>query len=99
MMEEKNHIEKQTSYWFKRKRFGWGYVPVTWQGWMLIAAYVLVITLAATAFLDGTPGESAFFILIFILATAGLFQISFRKGPWPRWRWGKKPDDNPDEDF
>ncbi len=26
--------------WFKRKRYGWGWTPATWQGWLIIAFYV-----------------------------------------------------------
>jgi len=33
------------------------------------------------------------------IATVGLIQITLRKGPRPRWRWGRKPEDNSAEDF
>ena len=36
--------------WFGRKTFGWGLRPVSWQGWMLTAFYVLLIFLIAHAF-------------------------------------------------
>jgi hypothetical protein len=36
--------------WFGPKRFGWGYRPQTWQGWLLIAILTaLVITAASLA--------------------------------------------------
>src|SRR3989344_3809139 len=27
-------------YWFKRKLYGWGWVPVRWQGWLFLAAWI-----------------------------------------------------------
>ena len=29
--------------WFGRKRFGWGWSPCSWEGWLLTALVVLVI--------------------------------------------------------
>lgn len=31
------------TYWFGRKRFGIGFGPVAWQGWVLILAYVVAM--------------------------------------------------------
>jgi hypothetical protein len=31
--------------WFRPKTFGWGLVPVTWQGWAYTAAWMLAIAL------------------------------------------------------
>jgi hypothetical protein len=45
------------------------------------------------------PTETGFYLLFVAIATIGLIQIALRKGPPPRWRWGKKPDDNPNEDL
>lgn len=42
-------------------------------------------------------------IILFLMIAAGailmLVGISIIKGPSPRFRWGKKPTDNPDEDL
>lgn len=90
-------------YWFKRRRYGWGWIPVTWQGWLTVGIWLLLVIGGATAILDVPEAqqarESAFFLLFIVVATAGLIRISYAKGPKPRWRWGKKPDDNPEEDF
>lgn len=95
--------KREKTYWFKRRRYGWGWVPVTWQGWALIAGYLVVVIALAPAFLDAPEPdrarEAGFYFLFLALATAGLVKISFAKGPRPRWRWGATPDDNPDEDF
>lgn len=92
-----------THYWFKRRRYGWGFMPVTWQGWAVILGYVLIVAALIPAFLDAPEAvaakEAGFFVIFFTAATAGMLMISFSKGPRPRWRWGRKPGDNPDEDF
>jgi len=46
-----------------------------------------------------TTPELVRFFVITVLAIATLIIISAWGGPKPRWRWGKKPTDNPDEDF
>lgn len=93
----------KSSYWFKRKRYGWGFTPATWQGWAVVAGYVIVVIALVPAFLDAPEAvaakEAGFFVMLVTAATACLLLISFSKGPRPRWRWGRKPGDNPDEDF
>ena len=92
-----------THYWFKRRRYGWGFMPVTWQGWAVILGYVLIVAALIPAFLDAPEAvaakEAGFFVILFTAATAGMLMISFSKGPRPHWRWGRKPGDNPDEDY
>lgn len=69
----------------------------------MLAAFV-VILLAASLQLPAKPdqpstGQMVRFIVTVALAIFALVAISYAKGPQPRWRWGKKPTDNPDEDF
>ena len=35
--------DNPNGYWFKRKLYGWGWTPATWQGWFAIGVYVLLI--------------------------------------------------------
>lgn len=92
-----------SSYWFKRRRYGYGWIPVTWQGWLVVGVYLVVVVAGGLAFLDAPesvqPKEIGFYLLFVAIATIGLIQIALRKGPRPRWRWGGKPGDNPAEDF
>ena len=60
--------------WFGPKRYGWGFTPISWQGWVLTGAYVvavfvLAITLAA-------PQPWIFWTLL-VLATVAFFLIAF----------------------
>ena len=29
--------------WFRPKRYGWGYSPQTWQGWVIVVAAVAAL--------------------------------------------------------
>jgi hypothetical protein len=48
----------KSSYWFKRKRYGWGFTPATWQGWAVVLGYLIVVIALVPAFLDA-PDEVA----------------------------------------
>lgn len=73
------------TYWFVRKTYGWGWSPATWQGWMVIAIFTLLMVINAVR-LQLYPvwfaGESIVLALILVL-------ISYLTGESPRWQWGK----------
>jgi uncharacterized membrane protein YhaH (DUF805 family) len=73
-------------YWFPAKRYGWGWgPPITWQGWVVLVAWMAAI-LAATRFLmPRHPGILAGLLLAMI---AILLLICYAKGEPPAWRWG-----------
>jgi hypothetical protein len=74
--------------WFAPKRYGYGTgLPVSWQGWAILAGYVLLI--AAAGFL--IPYSRVAFIGIVAAATAAFILVCAQKtrGGW-RWRWGGK---------
>ena len=80
-------IEKR--YWFRAKRYGWGWgLPGTWQGWVVMLAYFVLLPLGAVFF----PPErrlAGFLAYVFTLS-ALLLAVAWRKGEPPRWRWGGK---------
>ncbi|CAN5821964.1 hypothetical protein BH23ACT12_BH23ACT12_02360 [soil metagenome] len=96
-------MDTPTKYWFKRWRYGWGFTPVTWQGWVTVVGYIAVVIALIPAFLDApeqvAAKEAGFYVIFVTVATAGLLLVSLGKGPKPKWRWGGKPGDNPDEDY
>ena len=77
-------------YWFKAKLYGWGWVPVKWQGWCVILAYVfLVVLFALTIDKDSPSREIMFtFVLPAVLLTDTLIRICYNKGEKPHWQWG-----------
>lgn len=36
--------QEDKKLWFGNKRYGYGWVPNTWQGWMLVGIYGIVAT-------------------------------------------------------
>ncbi|PIR75110.1 MAG: hypothetical protein CO030_02415 [Candidatus Magasanikbacteria bacterium CG_4_9_14_0_2_um_filter_42_11] len=89
-------------YWFKRKLFGWGWQPATWEGWLVLVAYI-VIALGNLFFrYAGSVSEDAQSIYRFlfdtIILTIILILITVRTGEKPRWQWGKRIEDEQDTD-
>lgn len=73
-------------YWFKRKLFGWGWVPIRWQGWLVVAIGVaIVISSIYVGEIDDAPGAALIGILLMI---ALILVFGFWKGEKPRWQWG-----------
>ena len=74
-------------YWFPAKRYGWGWgLPATWQGWLVLAAFVGVLVADAIIF---TPNRHpGMFITCVVVLNALLLLVCRLKGEPPRWRWG-----------
>lgn len=71
--------------WFKRKLYGWGWTPVTWQGWAVLVLYILFLTRAfgeGETFSSFSPG--------LVVVTVFLILICYATGEEPRWQWGAK---------
>lgn len=81
--------------WFKRKTYGWGWYPSTWQGWVVVIVYILfMLGLGLTLDENSSPKEiNLMFILPMLIATTALITISYKKGEKPRWQWGEKKGD------
>ena len=74
-------------YWLKRKLYGWGWVPVKWQGWLvvLLALSILVASIYIGE-ADDAPGAV---VMGFILMIAIIFAFGYWKGEKPKWSWGR----------
>ena len=74
------------AYWFRAKRYGWGWaLPATWQGWVVLAAFLALLG-AGIHFLP----TNAFIFFGYVGLVSGVFvTICWIKGEPPRWRWGK----------
>ncbi len=82
-----------TKYWFKPKRYGWGFFPISWEGWLLTLLLVALITLSA--YLNGfsnpeiTNEQGLRFIFDLFILTAIFSIISKPKTKGElKWRWG-----------
>jgi hypothetical protein len=78
-------------------------VPTTWQGWLLLAAFVVVIAGMSPFFLHDADRHLARALIryyAFVVPSALVFVfVVRRKAPKGRWRWGQKPGDDPEEDL
>jgi uncharacterized membrane protein YhaH (DUF805 family) len=74
-----------TKIWFKRKTFGWGWYPSTWQGWTVLAVWVALFVFSVLK-MDHEWLKNILFIFII---TAVLIWICYKKGEKPRWSWGR----------
>lgn len=86
-------------YWFKRKVWGWGWVPATWQGWFVTFMYVAIVfllVLSREEAVTGNPDSGSNFLVLglpIILLTALFLFITYKKGEKPKWQWGLPKDE------
>jgi hypothetical protein len=80
-----------TAYWFKQKRYGYGAVPVTWQGWALTLGTVAVMVAVSLYLRLGVRQDWGLAALIaFDVAALGVLFFVCRgktEGGF-RFRWG-----------
>ena len=80
------HKDNPNHYWFRAKLFGWGWVPVRWQGWLVTLLGVGVLLLSGyVAEVDDAPGALIIGIVLMLLI---LIPFCYWKGEKPRWQWG-----------
>jgi len=86
--------------WFRARRYGWGWQPATWQGWLVLAIYLVgfFVWLGHYIFAATQSGHPATIGLHFVpladllpllVLTVALVAVCWIKGERPRWRWGK----------
>lgn len=84
----KNNPER---YWFKRKIYGWGWTPATWQGWLVLAAFLAVFLFIFVPFVAGpepTGSDVVWFLIKIIVWSTLLILTSYLTGEEPKWQWG-----------
>jgi hypothetical protein len=80
--------------WFRTKRYGWGWTPVTIEGWLVIAVFAGLIAVGAVVYVHRVRAgadhglAAVLFGLWVVLLIAGVAVIGYAKGEPPRWRWG-----------
>ena len=63
--------------WFGPRSFGWGWVPISWQGWVAVVVGILLIS-EAEAELDGAVKD-----LAVLLSVGALVALCIAKGTAP----------------
>ena len=82
-------------YWFKRKLYGWGWVPATREGWLVTLLFVLLIL--GVVILSDPESKTDTEVLTTLFPKVGILiiifiVISYIKGEKLRWQWGNKRD-------
>jgi len=86
-----NYIEymkdNPEGYWFKRRLYGWGWVPVKWQGWLVVLLAISIFVASIyVGEVDDAPGAV---VMGFLLMLAIIFFFGYWKGEKPKWQWGR----------
>lgn len=78
--------------WFKAKRYGWGWYPSGWEGW-LVTLLAIALMVFVDVRIDGASHSVSDTLMEIVLPNvfivAVLIVICFLTGEQPRWRWGK----------
>jgi hypothetical protein len=87
LQEIRNWYRARPGYWFRPKLFGFGAVPVTWQGWAATFGFIALAGAIAFFFADRGPA----YLALLAPPLAGFVWLCWAKtdGDW-RWRWGKE---------
>lgn len=82
--------ERDPDIWFPAKRFGYGWrLPVTWQGWVVVVVYLVMIAIGVTRIRpDGGPVLT---FAWFVGWTLALMAVCWLKGEPLHWRWNGRP--------
>jgi len=84
--------------WFRRKLYGFGWTPCTWEGWAVLLVYVVFLVKVFVLMDRISHSISDMLIHMFIpyvLSTILLIYVCYKKGERPRWQWGKREEDFP----
>ncbi len=79
--------------WFRRKKYGYGWYPASWEGWTVLVAFV-IFQVWNFLRLDSTSHSNSDTIRPFVietfLAVLVLIAICRFTGEPARWQWGEK---------
>lgn len=84
-------MQAERRYWFRARRYGYGWTPSAWQGWAVVAVWIALVTVLAIA-APAAAGDAPLFALTIsagLAVTVALAVVCWKTGEPPRWRWGK----------
>ena len=88
---------KLKKYWFQPKSYGYGLTPISWEGWVATALFVLVLLLFAylnkffTIHTMKSTGPLLFVIEVFILSVIFMSLMKEKTKGELKWYWGNRP--------
>lgn len=81
--------QKDNKYWFKAKTYGYGWCPATWQAWLIISVYLIILVALIYIFETDIKKYLVSYLIAILVLTGLLIYISYKKGEPTKWRWGK----------
>ncbi len=85
---------KEKEFWFRRKRYGWGWYPTSWKGWSVLLVYLVFVIGGPRLFYFFSNEHAPYWSAICLFAaTIVLAAIVWKKGESPHWQWGEKEKD------
>lgn len=82
--------------WFKRKLYGYGWTPATWQGWFTLVIFLgfnIWNFLRIDSQSHSVSDTLINFVPVFFVTTFILILICIIKGEPARFQWGKRIED------
>ena len=74
-------------YWFKRKTYGYGATPTTWEGWLVTLGFIAFVFWRSSS-VEKIPLQ---FILELVLLIYIMLKITQKKTEGGfKWQWGRK---------
>jgi hypothetical protein len=67
-------------YWFANKKYGWGWKPISWEGWLVLTIFTVVLLLGAKLLVNYSIIVST---IAFIVWCTLLVLITVKKGVKP----------------
>ena len=93
LQKHKRSLSLRDNYWFKAKKYGLGWKPASWQGWLVLAIFVVLMMVNAYRLgimSQSFQGNITGFLLENIVLIGILLMICMKTGEKLKWRWGKK---------
>ncbi len=80
-------------HWFKAKRYGYGWYPATWEGWFVMAIWLvallrLTIVFASQLRTTGGAYNLYWYLPLVLLITGALLLVAWAHGEPAKRRWG-----------
>ncbi len=88
---QKSKNQQKREIWFKRKRFGLGWYPSSWQGWLVTFFYAGFVILLSMRIDENSTMEEVMIRFAFpsLLLTLIFMKIAYKKGQSLKWQWDR----------
>ena len=80
---------KLNKYWFKPKRYGYGAEPITWEGWILVAAFIGYLLYISTFLVDDESSKQYLWYVFGGIVVIWYVSKIKTEEDW-KWNWGKR---------